>query len=239
MHPDAIYRVNIDNGEDRLADMAISYVFSPPQDGRQTFSVFMATGEEARSVEAVGQKVVTDAEVSFGTTANRVTSGPYTFFAGSRSDAFFFDYDGIKNLFDTRLVHADRAGHPSVSSFFNTDETKEEYNAGEPVNDRKRWTDRFVHVMGHTGNYTRQEALAAIDADRILPDMLAFDPSKPAISQRSCRHRRRHQLPSLLPLEGRHPTHRARAAHRPSARVPLPRKPAPQRELIPRHSKGG
>ncbi|KOG41906.1 DUF4331 family protein [Streptomyces decoyicus] len=238
LHPDAIYRLNIDNDGDCLADMAISYVFSPPQDGRQTFSVFMAKGEEARSVEAVGQKVVTDAEVSFGTVANRVISGPYTFFAGSRSDAFFFDFDGIKNLFDTtggrnftaphlggkspwtgvdsnteanvfstvvelptselranpeiriwgrcsvrengRLVHADRAGHPSVSSFFNTDETKEEYNASEPVNDRDRWTDQFVHLMGHTGNYTREEAIAAIDADRVLPDMLVFDPSKPA-----------------------------------------------------------
>ncbi|MGW7486937.1 hypothetical protein [Streptomyces sp. NPDC054786] len=34
--------------------------------------------------------------------------------------------------------------------------------------------------MGHTGNYTREEAIAAIDADRILPDMLVFDPAKPA-----------------------------------------------------------
>ncbi len=79
-----------------------------------------------------------------------------------------------------RLIHADRAGHPSVSSFFNTDETKLEYNASEPVHDRERWTDQFVHLMGHTGNYTREEAIAAIDADRILPDMLVFDPSKPA-----------------------------------------------------------
>src|SRR5215468_6414898 len=31
-----------------------------------------------------------------------------------------------------------------------------------------------------TGNYTRAEAIAAIDADRVLPDMLHFDPSKPA-----------------------------------------------------------
>src|SRR5262245_33944497 len=37
------------------------------------------------------------------------------------------------------LVHFDRAGHPSVSSFFNADDTKLEYNASEPVNDRKRW----------------------------------------------------------------------------------------------------
>jgi hypothetical protein len=198
----------------------------------------MATGEEARSAEAVGQKIFSGVEVSFGVTPNIALSGDITFFAGARSDAFFFDYDGIKNLFDTsggrnftaphlggespwtgtdsntqanvfstvielptsslgakpdiriwgrcslrrdgELVHVDRAGHPSVSSFFNTDETKEEYNASEPVNDRARWTDQFVHLMGHTGNYTRQEALAAIDAHGILPDMLRFNPAEPA-----------------------------------------------------------
>jgi hypothetical protein len=238
LHPDAIYRLAIDNDGDLLNNIAFSYVFSEPKEGKQTFNVFVATGEEARSVEAVGKKVVSDAEVSFGATPNIVTAGDYTFFAGTRSDAFFFDYDGIKALFDTtggrnftaphlggkspwtgkdsnteanvfstvvelptselgaspgiriwgrcsvrkdgKLLHVDRAGHPSVSSFFNTDETKEEYNGSEPVNDRTRWTDLFVHLMGHTGNYSREEAIAAIDAHGILPDMLNYDPSKPA-----------------------------------------------------------
>jgi hypothetical protein len=40
--------------------------------------------------------------------------------------------------------------------------------------------DQFVHLMGHTGNYTRDEAIAAIDEERTLPDVLNFDPSKPA-----------------------------------------------------------
>jgi hypothetical protein len=198
----------------------------------------VAKGPEARSPEVVGTKIIADAEVSLGPTPNVVKSGAYTFFAGSRSDAFFFDYDGILALYDTSggrnftashlggkspwtgkdsnteanvlsavielptselapnptiriwgrcslrrdgaLVHADRAGHPSVSSFFNTDETKEEYNASEPVNDRTRWLELFIHLMGHTGNYTRDEAIAAIDAHAILPDMLSFDPSQPA-----------------------------------------------------------
>jgi hypothetical protein len=237
-HPDAIYRLNIDNDGDCLSDLAISYVFSPPRNGTQTANVFLAKGAESRSVEAVGMKIITDAEVSFGAEPNIIKSGAYTFFAGNRSDAFFFDYDGIKNLFDTsggrnftaphlggkspwtgidsnlesnvfsialelptaelggkptvriwgrcsvrrngQWVHADRAGHPSVSSFFNTDETKEEYNASEPINDRTRWIDQFVHLMGHTGNYTRDEAIAAIDADGLLPDMLSFNASKPA-----------------------------------------------------------
>jgi hypothetical protein len=229
LHPDAIYRLNIDNDGDLLTDIAISYVFSKPDGDKQTVSVFVAKGAEARSAEVVGTKVIADAEVSFGAT---------TFCAGARSDAFFFDYDGIKNLFDTsggrnftaphlggkspwtgvdsntkanvfsttiemptselgansairiwgrcslrengKLNHVDRAGHPSVSSFFNTDDTKLEYNASEPVNDVRRWTDQFVHLMGHTGGYTRDEAIAAIHAEGILPDMLTFDPSKPA-----------------------------------------------------------
>jgi hypothetical protein len=238
LHPDAIYRLAIDNDGDYLNDIAITYIFAPPANGRQTFDVFIATGTEARSAEAAGMKVVDSADASFDTTPNVVTSGQYTFFAGSRSDAFFFDYDGVNNLFDTsggrnftaphlgdkspwtgvdsnaeanvfsmvielptsdlgpdpdiniwgrcsvrrdgRLLHVDRAGHPSVSSFFNTDETKEEYNASEPVHDRERWTDQFVHLMGHTGNYTREEAIAAINAESLLPDMLTFDPAEPA-----------------------------------------------------------
>ena len=238
LHPEAIYRVNLDNDGDFLTDLAFSFVYSEPRDGRQTVDIFLAKGEESRRAEAVGKKIVSGGEVSFGPSPNILTAGGMRFFAGSRSDAFFFDYDGIKNLFDTRgkrnftephlggkspwtgvdsnaeanvcsmamelpteelgakpeihlwgrcslrrdgkLIHVDRAGHPSVSSFFNTDDTKEEYNAGEPVNDRRRWLDQFVHLMGHTGNYTREEAIAAIDRERTLPDVLSFDPSKPA-----------------------------------------------------------
>ncbi len=238
LHPDAIYRLNIDNDGDLMTDIARSSVFSRPRHGQQTFNVFLAKGAQARSAEAAGEKIVADAEVSFGPTPNLVKAGDYTFFAGSRGDAFFFDFDGIKNLFDIRgkrnftephlsgkspwtgvdsntegnvfsmvvelptselapkpelhiwgrcsvrqdggLIHADRAGHPSVSSFFNTDDTKLEYNASEPVNDRARWLEQFVHLMGHTGNYTREEAIAEIDKEQTLPDVLSFDPSKPA-----------------------------------------------------------
>src|SRR5262249_18218151 len=200
LHPDAIYRLNIDNHGDLLTDVALSYVFSKPQNDKQTFSVFLAKGAESRSVEAVGKKIVADAEVSFGPKPNLVKAGDYTFFAGSRSDAFFFDFDGIKNLFDIRgkrdftephltgksprtgadanaeangfsmaaepptselnpkpelhirgrcsvrengkLAPAHRPGHPTHSSFFNTDDPKLENNASEPVNDRKRWLDQ-------------------------------------------------------------------------------------------------
>src|SRR6516225_3895245 len=70
LHPDAIYRLNIDTDGDLLTDLALSFVFSEPQTGKQTFNVFLAKGEESRSVEAVGRKIVADAEVSFGPTPN-------------------------------------------------------------------------------------------------------------------------------------------------------------------------
>ena len=102
LHPDAIYRLAVDNDGDFLNDLAITYVFAPPEAGGQTFDAYIATGVQARSPEPAGTKVVDGAAVSFGRTPNVVTVGEYTFFAGSRSDAFFFDYDGIKNLFDPR-----------------------------------------------------------------------------------------------------------------------------------------
>src|SRR5207237_836803 len=75
LHPDAIYRLNIDNDGDLLTVIALSYVFSKPQNGKQTFNVFLAKGAEPRSVEAVGKKIVADAEVSFGPKPNLVKAG--------------------------------------------------------------------------------------------------------------------------------------------------------------------
>ena len=57
LHPDAIYRLNIDNDRDCLTDIAFSYVFSKPENGKQTVDVYMAKGEESRSAEAVGKKI--------------------------------------------------------------------------------------------------------------------------------------------------------------------------------------
>ena len=75
LHPDAIYRLNIDTDGDLLTDIAISYVFSKPQNGKQTFNVFLAKGADSRSPEAVGKKIVSDAEVSFGPQAQHRQGG--------------------------------------------------------------------------------------------------------------------------------------------------------------------
>jgi hypothetical protein len=237
-HPDAVYRINIDNNGDAETDLAFSVVFSEPELGRQRATVYRATGQQAREAEAVGKPIVSDAEVSFGAEPNIVRFGPYTFFAGSRSDPFVVDFAGVLAAFnwqrgrnftdlkdvkpfpwsgkDTlapynafgivlelptselganptlgiwgrvsvrrngRLEHVDRAGHPTIASFFNTDETKEEYNRTEPAQDRERFLHQAIEILEHNGGYSPAEAEAVIDKAGLLPDMLRYDPGKPA-----------------------------------------------------------
>ena len=286
-NPDAIYRLAIDNDGDLQNDIAFSYVFSEPKDGKQTVDVYLAANEDAESAEAVGEKIFSAVPVSFvGDEPHIATSDDFTFFAGARSDAFFFDFDGVKNLFDTsgkrnfteltlpgespwtgvdsntqanvfstaiemptsflgadpdiriwgrcslrrdgELLHVDRAGHPSVSSFFNTDDTKEEYNASVPVNDRARWIDMFIHQMGHTGGYSREEAIEAIDNEGTLPGHADLQPVEAGeVPERPRVHRRRHRLSAGIPDQGRVPAVRPEPAHRHPHRVPVPGPAAP------------
>jgi hypothetical protein len=236
-HPDAVYRINIDKNHDFETDMAFILTFSKPDGGRQLATVYLAQGTEARSEEPLGTPLFKDVEVSFGPEPKVYTSGPYTFFAGVRSDAFFIDFDGILNMFDWQegknftgfesapdpsrwtgkdlfanynvfsmafelptnllganptvrfwgrvsirkngqLVAVDRSGHPTFANFFFTDEIKPEFNRSEPAQDRGRFLEQMVHVLEHVGGYSREAALALIDAEGVLPDMLSFTPTK-------------------------------------------------------------
>ncbi|WP_329500260.1 DUF4331 domain-containing protein [Kitasatospora herbaricolor] len=98
-HPDAVYRINIDTDGDDIADLAYSFVFSAPADGRQTVTVRRATGAEARDHAPGGQAVITDGAVAFGAEPNVLESGGTRFSAGLRSDPFFADLDGIVDEF--------------------------------------------------------------------------------------------------------------------------------------------
>ena len=57
-HPDAVYRINIDNDGDLHNDVAFSFVFSQPKDGKQTATVYYATGGDARGPEPAGQVLI-------------------------------------------------------------------------------------------------------------------------------------------------------------------------------------
>ncbi|WP_242488525.1 DUF4331 family protein [Streptomyces sp. DSM 110735] len=218
-HPDAVYRVNIDTDGDHRADVAFSFVFSPLQDGRQTFTLHRADGEQARSHEAGGREIVTDEPVAFGPEPVIVHSGPYRVSVGLRSDPFFADLEGIgndfqwtgkdwgvdKNVFgivldmpsselspdpvirvwgrisvrrDGRLTSVDRGAHPSVTAYFNQEDAKEAYNAGEPAEDWDTYLEPWSAVLAHTGGYDAHGAEQTLRT--ILPDVLRYDRSQPA-----------------------------------------------------------
>ena len=94
-HPDAVYRFNIDNDGDSLADVAFSFTFSEPQDGRQTATAYYATGSDAQTREPGGEVLIQDTPVGFDATATPVQAGPCRLFIGKRSDPFFADAEGV------------------------------------------------------------------------------------------------------------------------------------------------
>jgi Domain of unknown function (DUF4331) len=94
-HPDAVYRFNIDNDGDALADVAFSFTFSEAVDGRQSGTAHYATGTDARTREPRGDVLIDAAPVSFDATATPIEAGPYRLFIGTRSDPFFADADGV------------------------------------------------------------------------------------------------------------------------------------------------
>ena len=94
-HPDAVYRFNIDNDGDSLADAAFSFTFSELHDGRQTATACYATGTQAQTREPRGDLLIEAAEVGFDAMATPVQAGPGQLFAGKRSDPFFADAEGV------------------------------------------------------------------------------------------------------------------------------------------------
>jgi Domain of unknown function (DUF4331) len=94
-HPDAIYRFNIDNDGDSLADAAFSFTFSELKDGRQTATAHYATGRDAQSREPLGAVLIQGTPVGFDQKAAPVEVGGGRLFVGTRSDPFFADADNV------------------------------------------------------------------------------------------------------------------------------------------------
>ena len=73
LHPDAIYRLAIDNDGDLRNDIAFSFVFSEPVDGRQTVDVYLAGTTRPRSPKPSGRR---SSRLSRCRSARRRTSSP-------------------------------------------------------------------------------------------------------------------------------------------------------------------
>ncbi len=214
--PDAIYELKIDTNGDAVADIAYRVRFSSPKNGAQIGTVRRVEGAEAAGIGDGGQTIIERAPVSTRREAQVTETGDYRFFAGWRSDPFFFDTLGaVNNLQFTgddfftgkdvcgialevpnsalgpnkiglwhrtldgangKWIQADRGALPSQSVFL-TGEHKSEYLAAEPADDA-RFVAVFAHSLEHIGGYTPGQATRV--AQTLLPDVLSYDPTRPA-----------------------------------------------------------
>jgi hypothetical protein len=213
---EALYELKIDRDGDAIADIAYRVRFSASQGGAQTATLRRAVGAQAAGMDDSGQVIVEGAPVSTGPEAQITDAGDYRFFAGWRSDPFFFDVRGVMNglqftgddffadkdvcsivlevsnavLWPRRLglwartldgaggrwVQADRGALPAQAVLLVGAE-REAYLAGEPADDG-RFVAGFAHALEHAGGYAPQDARRV--AGTLLPDILPYDPTRPA-----------------------------------------------------------
>jgi hypothetical protein len=73
-------------------------------------------------------------------------------------------------------VQADRGARPNQTPFL-SGEQNDAYLAGEPADDA-RFVPGFAHSLEHTGGYAPDDAMRV--AAKLLPDILIYDPKRPA-----------------------------------------------------------
>ena len=95
--PDAIYELRIDTNGDKVADIAFRVQFTSSKGGTQTATLRRVEGAQAAGIGDEGQVIIEGAPVSTGTDTHVTDAGDYRFFAGWRSDPFFFDVAGALN----------------------------------------------------------------------------------------------------------------------------------------------
>ena len=220
--PEALYELKIDTDGDAVADIAYRVRFSSSAGGAQTATLRRVEGAQASGAGDSGQAIVEGAAVSTGREAQVTEAGESRFFAGRRSDPFFFDRRGAVNnlqftgddffadrdvcgivlevpnsalgrkavgLWHRTLVPAGGAGGAWVQAERGarplqlflvlglSAPERNAYLAGEPVDDF-RFVASFAHALEHMGGYMPQEARQV--AETMLPEILPYDPTRPA-----------------------------------------------------------
>ena len=94
---EAIYEFKIDTNGDTVADIAYRISFSSSAEGALIATLRQAQGEQAARIGDSGDIIIKGAAVSTGLEARITGAGGYRFFAGWRSDPFFFDTQGALN----------------------------------------------------------------------------------------------------------------------------------------------
>ncbi len=97
--PTGLYEFKVDTNGDAVADIAYRVCVSPSHDGTQTATLRRVEGAMAATTGDDGQVIVDAAPVSTGEDAKITAANGCRFFAGWRSDPFFFDTPGaLDNL---------------------------------------------------------------------------------------------------------------------------------------------
>jgi Domain of unknown function (DUF4331) len=110
----ALYELKIDTDGDLVANIAYRMRFSTSTGGGQTVTLRRVEGAQAAGTGEDGQVVVDGAPVSTGRDAGVTDVGDLRFFAGVRSDPFFFDAAGALNNF--QFTGADFFADKNISS---------------------------------------------------------------------------------------------------------------------------
>jgi hypothetical protein len=212
---EAIYELKIDTNGDNVADIAYRVRFKSSEGGAQTATLRRVEGAQAAGTGDDGQVIVEGVPVSTGKETRVTEAGDHRFFAGWRSDPFFFDVNGaLNNLQFTgddffadkdvccivlevpnsalgkkmgiwartldgtsgKWVQADRGARPNQTPFL-AGEQNAAYLAAEPKDDA-RFVPVFAHALEHAGGYAPAEATRV--AGTLLPDVLHYDPTRPA-----------------------------------------------------------
>jgi hypothetical protein len=104
-NPNAVYEINVDTDGDAVADRSFRIRFSEVVGGSQTATVHLATGSLAARLNDGGPAIIAGAPASFGAVPTITSIGGRKFFAGLRSDPFFFDLLGF--IDDLSFTHGD------------------------------------------------------------------------------------------------------------------------------------
>jgi Domain of unknown function (DUF4331) len=217
--PEARYELRIDTDGDAIANITYQVRFAPLKGEGGKQSATLRRFEGPQSGETGGKVLAEGVPVSVGHETHVVQAGDHRFFAGWRSDPFFFDVLGVLNNFQFTTgdffadkdicsialevpngllgtkevglwartlipadgagggwIQADRGARPNQTPFLSGDHN-EAYLAAEPADDA-RFVPVFAHSLEHTGGYTPDEAKQV--AAKLLPDILRYDPKRPA-----------------------------------------------------------
>ena len=92
-HPAAVYRINVDNDGDAMADVA-SRSPSPSYERRANRDRLLRHRRRRSRARTAGQVLTSSVPVSFGTSAQPIQSGQIQLLTGARSDPDLADVEG-------------------------------------------------------------------------------------------------------------------------------------------------